>query len=134
MFFDGVFVSLVRHRTNSLGPGSTRIPIPMITELRWREAGRSSMGALVFATAGEVGEYATAGFDRTEQPAFETLRNAVAQAIAQHHDLAAGRSGVAAGLRALADLLRDQLLTPAEYQSAKALILGSGAPAPPRRP
>ena len=46
VFFDGLFVTLVRHRARSFESGVTRMPASMITGVQWREAAKSRSGFL----------------------------------------------------------------------------------------
>lgn len=126
LFFDGVFVTLVRHRARSFEGGVTRIPVSSITAVRWRQATKAASGFLEFAAAG-AGTLAVV-FGRTHQDAFNALKTAVEQALAEHGGIEEQRRSLAADLNALASLKREQLLTPEEYSAAKQHVLGAIGP------
>ena len=69
------------------------------------------------------------GFDRAQQPAFAQLKAAVEQAIAHQHDPAGHHGNVAADLATIAALMREHLLTPDEYLTAKQRVLDAAATA-----
>lgn len=145
--FDGQTITLERSGFGarmSVGKGEKRIPIASVTAVQWRKASLTT-GFIQFTLAGGVERRSRPGhsggdartdensvtFHARQQPAFEPIRAAIEAAIAQQHapQAAVAAPGAAASIAdELAKLagLRDQgIISPADFEAAKARILGS---------
>ncbi|MFJ2017233.1 DUF4429 domain-containing protein [Streptomyces nodosus] len=143
--FDGQYVT-IRHAgflgRLSVGKGEKRLHVSQISAVQWKPAGRVVNGFIQFTIPGgnevrsEFGKqtFDAAGdensmvFTRQQAPAFEALRAAIDTAIAQQHAPqpaapAAGAS-LADELTKLGALVQQGLMSPAEFEQAKARLLG----------
>jgi hypothetical protein len=142
--FDGQFVIISRdgwRARSTIGKGEKRIPVASLASVQWKPAGGLVNGFIQFETAGQGGTRSRAGnqtveaakdensvlFTKKQMPAFEQLRAAVDQAIAAQYNPQPQMAAPASLADELAKLvqLRDQgILSPAEFEAAKARLLG----------
>ncbi|XTZ18194.1 DUF4429 domain-containing protein [Micromonospora echinospora] len=144
--FDGAFVTIARSGMARLtiGKGDKRIPAASLTAVQWKPAGALVNGFIQFTLPGGIEQRSRAGsqtfnaaqdensvvFTRKQQPAFEQLRHAVEQAIAQRYAApqqyapAPAASSVADELTKLGQLVQQGLLSREEYDQQKARLLG----------
>lgn len=147
--FDGTTVHITRKGIGArllVGVGEKRIPIAHVTAVQWKNAGFSA-GYIQFTIAGGVERRSQFGRQSTDasrdensvtfhvkqQPAFEKIRAAIDAAIAQRH-APQPPAGPAAGSPAVSvadeltkwhGLLQAGAITQADYDAAKARLLGS---------
>lgn len=144
MAYDGTFVTITRNGflgRASHGRGDKRLPIASITSVQWKPAGAMVNGFIQLSLSGSdrqamkgsrtldaAKDENSVVFTKKQQPAFEALRAAIEQAIAQQH---APQAPAAAAPASLADelgklaALRDQgILSDAEFEQQKARLLG----------
>lgn len=142
--FDGATVTITRNRSAfGVDKGTRAIPIAQISAIEMKAAGKwSGAGHIRFVIAGtqehryrqtqvfktDVLKDANAvPFGIKSQPAFEALRVAVEQAIAQQQQSGGGPqigSSMADELRKLGELLQQGVLSADEFAAAKARLLG----------
>ncbi len=145
--FDGQAVTI--HRKGfaarpSVGKGSKVIPVRSITAVQWKPAGFATRGFIQFTLSGGSERRSTFGrqnkdaftdensvsFFKQHQPEFERLRQAVKAAItASHyhggHTAQPAATGTIGDELAKVAQLRDAgVLTQAEFEAAKARLLG----------
>lgn len=138
--FDGQYVTITHRRMSSVGKGTKRIPVSQITGVRWKNVGVMTAGFIQFTIPGAI-EPRTARqsqtmaavrdenavvFSRSQQPQFEALKAAIEQAIAAHHHGGQQQaSSLADELARLGQLQQSGVLSAAEFEAAKAKLLGS---------
>jgi hypothetical protein len=137
--FDGEYVTITHRRTSAVGKGTKTIPVAQITGVRWKDVGLATAGFIQFTIPGALeprtsrqpqtmaaaGDENSVTFSRNNQAQFAELKIAVEQAIAAHHrrGLLTGVS-VADELAKLNQLAQSGALTPAEFEAAKARLIG----------
>ncbi|WP_328474653.1 DUF4429 domain-containing protein [Actinoplanes sp. NBC_00393] len=144
--FDGVFITIIRSgflARATVGKGEKRIPLVQVNAVQWKAPGALVNGYIQFETSGGGGTRARFGHQtvqagrdensvimtKKQAPAFEQLRSAIEQAIANRHTglgqapAAAPAPSAADELAKLAALMQQGLLTPTEFQQAKARLL-----------
>jgi hypothetical protein len=142
--FDGQSVLIERKGFSArmlVGVGEKRIPIASITAVQWKKAGFSA-GYIQFTIAGGVERRSQFGkqssdamhdensvtFHVKQQPAFEVVRAAIDDAIAQRHapqaPQQAGQASIADELTKLASLRDQGIISPSDFEAAKAKLLG----------
>lgn len=141
--FDGATVTITRHRS-ALGvmAGTRIIPLAHITAVRWKPAGRfAGAGYLGLLIAGSPEHhYRTTQVLQTDllkdpnaipfgygqMPAFEEVKKAIEQALAQPTAPAAVQPAVDAAdqLAKLAELHQRGILTDEEFSKMKAKLIG----------
>lgn len=144
--YDGTFVTISRTGLSRLtvGKGDKRIPAASITAVQWKPAGALVNGFIQFTLPGGNERRARAGsqtfnaaadensvvFTRKQAPAFEQLRAAVEQSIAQRYAPqqpmyapAPQAVSVADELAKLGQLVQQGLLSREEYEAQKARLL-----------
>ncbi|MFD9063283.1 DUF4429 domain-containing protein [Kitasatospora purpeofusca] len=149
--FDGEYVTITRKgflARTSVGKGEKRIHISQITAVQWKPPGMLVNGFIQFTvpggnerrsgfglqTSGAVKDENSVIVTKNQAPAFEELRTAVEDAIANLHRPAPTTATATSG--SLADelgklqlLAESGVLTPDELAVAKARLLGtSGQP------
>lgn len=142
MQFDGQYVTITRNgflARATHGRGDKKIPLTAISAVQWKPAGMTN-GFIQLSIGGADRQAAKGGrtmnaakdensvvFTRKQQPAFEALRAALEQAIAERHAPAAPApaASVADELGKLAELHRQGVLNDDEFAAQKARILGS---------
>ncbi|MFG2059662.1 DUF4429 domain-containing protein [Micromonospora sp. NPDC048930] len=144
--FDGTFVTITRTGMARLtiGKGDKRIPVATITAVQWKPPGSLVNGFIQFTIPGGNEQRSRAGsqtfnaaqdensvlFTGKQRPAFEQLRHAVEQAIAQRYAApqqyapAPAQSSVADELTKLGQLVQQGLLSREEFEAQKARLLG----------
>lgn len=143
--FDGFFLTLVhdgRFHRATCGRGEKRIPVLQLGSVRWKPAGRFGPGFIQFALAGGNERRSLFGrhsrdaardenalrFSRRQQPAFEELRKAVEESLADRQLAAAairrpGPLELVTGLKHLAQLQEEGKLTQDEFEVLKSRML-----------
>lgn len=142
--FDGEAVIIKRTGINArmlVGGGEKRIPAAGITAVQWRKAGLTT-GFIQFTLAGGIERRSKPGhtgadakrdentvtFHARQQPAFEPIRDAIEQAIAQRHAPQAAAPGAAGSLAdelgKLAALREQGIISDADFEQAKARLIG----------
>lgn len=142
--FDGHTILIKRTGFNArmfVGGGEKRIPVASVTAVQWKKAGLAA-GFIQFTLAGGIERRSKPGrqgndalhdensvtFHARQQTAFEPIRAAIDAAIAQQHapqPAAPAAGGSIADELAKLAALRDQgIITPADFEAAKARILG----------
>lgn len=138
--FDGQFVKIIRKgflARASVGKGEKRIPVTAISSVQWKPAGALVNGYIEFGVPGGVERRAQFGrqttdavkdensvlFTKSQMPAFERLRTAVEQALRSVPQPASGGTSLADELTKLAVLVREGVLSEAEYEQQKARLL-----------
>lgn len=143
--FDGQYLTIRRSGVmarSTVGKGEKRIHISQLSAVQWKPAGAISNGFIQFTIPGgnerrsrfgnqtqdAVRDENSIVFKKKQMPQFEKLRAELEAAIAQHHTRSAPTLAPAASLAdELAKLaaLRDQgIITAADFEQAKARILG----------
>ncbi|MFI0718433.1 DUF4429 domain-containing protein [Streptomyces sp. NPDC021224] len=142
--FDGQTVTIERTGFSArvlVGGGEKRIPVASITAVQWRKASLAT-GFIQFTLAGGVERRSKPGqtgsdakrdentvtFGARQQPAFEPIRQAIDDAIAARHapqQAAASFGGsVADELGKLAALRQQGIISDADFEQAKARLIG----------
>jgi hypothetical protein len=145
--FDGTYVTITRKgflARASVGKGEKRIPLGAINSVQWKPPGALVNGYIQFETAGGGGTRAAfgsqtkqAGHDensvivtKKQGPEFERLRAAVEQALAARHAptpvVAPAPPSMADELSRLHGLMVQGVISQAEFEQAKARLLGGG--------
>ena len=139
--FDGHVVVISRTgflARATIGKGEKRIPVGQITAIQLKPAGAVMDGFLQFTIGGgnevrsRFGQQSrdartdenTVMFWRKEQPAFEALRDAIEAAQRQATAPAAPVADLPGQLAQLAELRRTGVLDDAQFEAAKARLLG----------
>jgi hypothetical protein len=140
--FDGQYVTITRNgflARATHGRGDKKIPITAISAVQWKPAGITN-GFLQLSIGGADRQAAKGGrtmnaakdensvvFTKKQQPAFEQLRTALEQAIAERHAPAAPApaTSVADELAKLAELHQQGILTDQEFAAQKQRLLGN---------
>jgi hypothetical protein len=141
--FDGTYITIHRKGMigrSTVGRGDKRIPLAAVVGVQWKPATTLFVGFIQFETAGQGGTRSRFGhqtqgalqdensvvFRKGALPQFERLRAAVEEALAARHNgqPAGPPASVADDLAKLGALLRQGLLTPSEFEAAKARLLG----------
>lgn len=140
--FDGDFVTIKRTGFNArmtVGKGEKRLPLSSITAVQWKPAGALANGFIQFTVPGgnesrsrmgsqthdAVRDENSVVFIKKQMPAFEELRAAIEQAIAER-----GRPAVPAApdplqqLKQLGELRDAGILSEQEFEAKKGQILG----------
>lgn len=143
--FDGSFITITRKgllARATIGKGEKRIPIGSVTAVQWKPPGAMVRGFIQFTVPGGNEGRSHAGrqtsdaakdensvlIDRSQREAFERLREAVEQAIAQRGiptQSAAAPVSVGDELAKLAALHQQGVLSEEEFAAAKARLIGS---------
>lgn len=142
--FDGHFVTITRRggrARTTVGRGEKRIPVGQITAVQWKDGGRLTRGFIEFTLGGANENRSAFGhqasdqmrnenaivFIREQEPPFRALREAIEAAIAAFHTPAEPGAGSDLGtqLQQLSSLHAQGVLTDAEFQAAKARLLGT---------
>lgn len=141
MAYDGAFVSITRNGflgRVSHGRGDKRLPIASISSVQWKPAGGLTNGFIQLSIGGADRQAAKGSrtmdatkdensvvFTRKQQPAFEELRAAIEEAIAQLHapQVSAASVSLADELRKLAELRDQGVLSDTEFEAQKARLL-----------
>lgn len=143
--FDGQYVTIIRKgflARSSIGKGEKRLPISQIAAVQWKPAGWEWNGFIQFTVPGGNEQQSAFGsqtmratkdensvmFTKKQMPEFERLRAAIDEAIArQQAPQAAGSSGgsIADELAKLAALRGQGVITDADFEAAKAKVLGT---------
>ncbi len=138
--FDGQYVTITRNgflARATHGRGDKKIPTAAISAVQWKPAGLTN--GFIQLSIGGADRQAAKGhrtmnaakdensvvFTKKQQPAFETLRAALEQAIAGQHTPAAPAASVADELGKLAELHRQGVLSDQEFAAEKRRLLGS---------
>ncbi|MDQ0809867.1 hypothetical protein QFZ63_001581 [Streptomyces sp. B3I7] len=137
--FDGQYVTITRNgflARATHGRGDKKIPVGAISAVQWKPAGLTN-GFLQLSIGGADRQAAKGGrtmnaakdensvvFTKKQQPAFEALRAALEQAIANRHAPAPAAS-VADELAKLAELHQRGVLSDQEFATQKQRLLGS---------
>lgn len=143
--WDGDFVTIRRTGFNarmSVGKGEKRLPLSSITAVQWKPAGALVNGFIQFTVPGGNESRSRAGsqttnavkdensvvFIKKQMPAFEELRAAIEQAIADRGRPAAPAAPAAPDhlqqLKQLGELRDAGILSEQEFEAKKAEILG----------
>lgn len=143
--WDGDFVTIKRTGFNarmSVGKGEKRIPLSSITAVQWKPAGAMVNGFIQFTVGGgnesrsRFGSQTTDAvhdensviFSKKQMPAFDELRAAIEQALADRGRPAAPVSPASpdhlAQLKQLGELRDAGILSDEEFEAKKAEILG----------
>lgn len=141
--FDGQWITITRNgfmARSIVGKGEKRLHVSQISAVQWKPAGFTANGFIQFTIPGgnevksRFGNQSQAAlkdensvvFTKSQQPAFEQLRAAIDQAIAQQHaPQQAAPSSIADELGKLGQLLQQGLITAQDYETAKARVLGT---------
>lgn len=143
--FDGQYVTITRKgflARSSVGKGEKRLHISQITAVQWKPAGWAWNGFIQFTLPGGNEQQSGFGsqtmraasdensvtFTTKQMPEFERLRAAIDEAIArQHAPQAAGSSRISTAdeLAKLAALRDQGIITDADFEAAKAKLLGT---------
>lgn len=142
--FDGQFVTLSRnsrYARMTVGRGEKRIPIGEITAVQWKDARAFVRGFIEFTIAGGNENRSRFGRQAKDQmknengivftvdqaPPFRALRAAIEAAMVAiaSPPAAAATSDLGGQLQQLADLHTQGVLSDAEFQAAKARLLGT---------
>lgn len=140
MRFDGHYLTITRNgflARATHGRGDKNIPITAISAVQWKPAGLTN--GFIQLSIGGADRQAAKGhrtmnaakdensvvFTKKQQPAFEALRAALEQAIADQHTAAAPAASVADELAKLAELHRQGVLSDDEFAAQKARLLGN---------
>jgi hypothetical protein len=138
--FDGAFVTIRRKGMRALINGSTgekRLPIGSITGVQWKAPAGVADGFLQFTIpGGNEARGVGAGsayrdensmpFNRTQLPSFETMRDAIEQAISSRMPPGApGPVSVADEIQKFAQLRDNGVISPEEFEAKKAQLLNS---------
>ena len=142
--FDGNFITITRKglmARATVGKGEKRIPIGSVTAVQWKPPGAMVRGFIQFTVPGGNEGRSHAGrqtvdaakdensviVDRSHKQAFEALRAAVEQAIAQRGlpAPAAAPASVGDEIAKLAALRDQGSLSEDEFAAAKARLIGS---------
>lgn len=142
--FDGQTITIQRTGLNArmlVGGGEKRIPVTSLTAVQWRNAGLTT-GFIQFTLAGGIERRSRPGqtgadakrdentvtFHARQQRAFEEIRAAIDVAMAQQHApqpaTPAMGGSIAADLTKLAELRDAGVITDADFEKAKARLLG----------
>lgn len=142
--FDGQYVTITRKgllARSTVGKGEKRLHISQITAIQWKPAGlvngfiqftvpggnerRSAFGSQTSSAAKDENSVV---FTKKQQRDFEKLRAALDAAIAQQHtpqaSSAAAPASIADELAKLAALRDQGVITAADFEAAKAKLLG----------
>jgi hypothetical protein len=140
--FDGQYVTITRNgflARATHGRGDKKIPTAAISAVQWKPAGLTN--GFIQLSIGGADRQAAKGhrtmnaakdensvvFTKKQQPAFETLRAALEQAIADRHTPAPAppAASVADELGKLAQLHQQGVLSDQEFAAEKRRLLGS---------
>lgn len=143
--FDGQYLTITRKgffARSIIGKGEKRLHISQISAVQWKPAGAVTNGFIQFTIPGgnerrsrfgsqtqdAVRDENSIVFNKKQMPDFEKLRAALDRAMAQHHAppaAAAAPTSVADELAKLGALVQQGILSQAEFQQAKARLLGT---------
>lgn len=142
--FDGQYVTITRKgflARATIGKGEKRLHISQISAVQWKPAGFAVNGFIQFTVPGGIERRSKRGsqttqaakdensvvFTKAQQSSFEKLRAALDQAIAAHHTGGGqpqAAPSVADELAKLHGLVQAGVLTQADFDAAKARLLG----------
>lgn len=144
--FDGYYVSIIRTRHGLVDKGEKKIPIGQISSIRFKPATALNNGYIefVFAGSNELKGRQRSGslmmldvqknenavvFTKKQMPAFQQVKAEIEAAIAAQHapvQYAAPSAAPSVGdqLAQLWSLVQQGAMTQAEYEQAKARLLG----------
>lgn len=142
--FDGQYVTMRRDSflaRSTVGKGEKRLHISQIAAVQWKPAGWATNGFIQFTVPGgnerrsrlgnqtstAVKDENSVVFSKQQQSAFEEVRKALDAAIAAQHapvPQAVAAGSVADELVKLNELVRQGVLTQAEFAAQKARLLG----------
>jgi hypothetical protein len=143
--FDGQYVTITRKgfiARTSVGKGEKRLHVGQITAVQWKAPGFAVSGFIQFTVPGGNEKRSAFGsqtksaatdensvtFTSKQMPEFERLRAAIDESIAPHHAPQAAGTCSTSMAEELAKLaaLRDQgVITDADFEAAKAKLLGT---------
>ena len=143
--FDGKTISIERKgglARMTVGKGSKQIPVSTVSGVQWKPAGMAVSGYIQFsipggneakssfgsATSRAVNDENSVVFSKSQEKAFEPIRDAIQEVIAESQQLgqaptAAATASVADELKKLADLRDAGVLTEEEFQEQKSRLL-----------
>jgi Domain of unknown function (DUF4429)/Short C-terminal domain len=142
--FDGQTITILRKGFNArvfVGGGEKSIPIASVAAVQWKKAGLTA-GFIQFTVPGGNEVRSRSGrqsrdalhdensvtFHARQMPAFEPIREAIEQAIAQRHapqtPAPAAGGSMADELGKLAALRQQGIISDADFEQAKARLIG----------
>ncbi|BBB00585.1 hypothetical protein RVR_10584 [Actinacidiphila reveromycinica] len=141
--FDGQYLTIRRNggvARRTIGKGEKRLHISQISAVQWKPAGALFGGFIQFTIPGGVEKRSSFGtqtrtaaqdensivFTKKQQPHFERLRAALDEAIARHHapQTSTAAPSIADEIAKLAALRDQRVITDADFEQAKARLLG----------
>jgi hypothetical protein len=143
--FDGQYLTITRQgffARTTVGKGEKRLHISQISAVQWKPATAINNGFIQFTVPGGIERRSRFGsqtqdaardensivFRKSQMPAFAELRAALDQAIADHHTpqapVVAQPVSIADELAKLAGLRDQGIISDADFEAAKARILG----------